>query len=79
MHASTPAYAEWCLAADARYAYRYYRKVLGMVAAGSRKRWVLKTSCHLWGHDTRLEVFLDACIVFTRRDIMTSISLSNRC
>jgi Sulfotransferase family len=69
-----PNYFDWCFTADVTYAYRYYRRVLGLIAGGSHKRWVLKSPCHLWGLDALLEVFPDACIVFMHRDIMTSMA-----
>lgn len=68
-----PEYAEWCLSSDARYAYEYYRKVLGLISGGSDKRWVLKNPCHLWGLDALLDVFPDACIVFTHRNLKSSM------
>jgi Sulfotransferase family len=72
--ARAPEYFEWYKGADARYAYQYYKKVLGLIAGGSTKRWVLKDPPHLWGLDALLDVFPDACIVFTHRDITTSMT-----
>jgi hypothetical protein len=69
-----PDYAAWVLNADARYAYEYYSHVLGLIAGGSNARWVLKDPCHLWGLDTLLETFPDACIVYTHRDPAISIT-----
>jgi Sulfotransferase family len=74
MFITVPRYLDWCLEADASYAYRYYRKVLGLIAGGSSKRWVLKSPCNIWGLDALLNVFSDACVVFTHRDIMTAMT-----
>lgn len=72
--ATTSDYADWCLAGDARYAYRDYRRTLGLVAGGDRRRWVLKCPTHSWGLDALLDVFPDANIVFTHRDVTTSMA-----
>lgn len=70
-----PDYAAWCLhEADARYAYRRYRKVLGLVARNSPKRWLLKDPCHLWCLPALLDTFPDACIVVTHRDPAETIA-----
>jgi len=71
--AVVPEYAQWCLNGDARYAYREYRRVLALIAGGSHQRWVLKDVCHLWGVDALLDVFPDACIVVTHRDLRSSM------
>lgn len=72
--ASAPSYADWCLTSDARYAYCYYRRVLGLIAAGNNSRWLLKCPTNLWGLDALLDVFPDANIVFTHRDVVTSMN-----
>jgi Sulfotransferase family len=66
--ATAPEYARWCLECDAAFAYRRYRRILGLIAGGSSQRWVLKDPCHSWGLDTLLKEFPDACIVWMHRD-----------
>jgi Sulfotransferase family len=70
--AIVPNYAEWVLNCDARYAYRYYRRVLNLIATGDSRRWLLKDVCHLFNLDAFLDVFPDACIVHTHRDPIVS-------
>lgn len=72
--ASAPDYAAWCVATDARHAYRRHRRVLELIAAGDARRWVLKDPCHLWGLDALLAEFPDACIVFMHRDPVQSLT-----
>jgi hypothetical protein len=38
------------------------------------RRWVLKDPNHLWGLEALLKVFPDACIIFTHRDLRTSMT-----
>jgi hypothetical protein len=71
---TVPDYAAWALNGDARYAYQYYRQLLGLIAGGSTARWLLKDPCHLWKLDTLLETFPDACVVYTHRDPAISIT-----
>ena len=72
--ASVPTYTDWCIRGDARYAYQYHRKVLGLIAGEDARRWVLKDPSHIYGLDSLLSVYPDARIVFTHRDIMTSMA-----
>lgn len=72
--ARVPNYVEWCIGSKAVYAYRHYRRVLSLIAAGDRRRWVLKDPQHLWGLDALLEVFPDACIVYTHRDPVAAMT-----
>ena len=66
--ATVPDYGQWCLDTDARYSYRYHRQVMGLIAAGDTRRWVLKNPDHIFALDALLDVFPDACIVQTHRD-----------
>ena len=72
--ATVPNYTDWAITADARYAYQYHRKVLGLMAGGDARRWVLKDPSHIFGLDSLLKIYPDACIVFTHRDITTSMA-----
>lgn len=71
--ATVPNYAEWLKHADRRPAYRRYRKTLGLIAAGSTDRWVLKDPTHLWTVPAILDVFPDACLIITHRDPVKTI------
>lgn len=71
--ATAPEYFEWCLETDARYAYRYYRQVLALVAGNDRRRWLLKNPDHLFALDALLDAFPDACIVQTHRNLAQSM------
>jgi Sulfotransferase family len=74
---SAPQYAQWVATADARYSYRRYRKILGLIAGGDNRRWVLKNPDHIFALDALLDVFPDACIVQTHRD--PDISMASLC
>ena len=68
-------YSEWMTNADARYAYRYHRKLLGLIAGGDRRRWLLKDpTTHSFAMPALLETFPDARIVCTHRDPVTALS-----
>jgi hypothetical protein len=76
--AHVPNYAEWALTGDVRAAYRRYRALLGLIAGGDPRRWVLKDPSHLWRYDDLLTVFPDACIVYTHREpVEATVSLSS--
>ena len=43
------AYGEWVSNTVPRYAYAHYRKVMGLIAGGDRRRWILKDpTTHSW-------------------------------
>lgn len=68
-------YAQWLVSTDPSYAYRHYRKVLGLIAGGDRRRWILKDpTTHSWAPRTMLEAFPDALFVYTHREPVTAIS-----
>lgn len=71
---TVPDYAAWCLQTDASYAERRYKRVLGLIAGGSSKRWFLKDPCHTWCMPALMETFPDACIVSTYRDPAESLT-----
>ncbi|MET0545358.1 MAG: sulfotransferase [Caulobacterales bacterium] len=70
---SAPNYGEWCLAADATYAYERYHQILRLIAGGDKRRWLLKNPDHIWALDALLTAFPDACIVQTHRDLAISM------
>lgn len=59
----------WCSQRDFTGDYRYLRQALQVLQYGRpRRRWVLKSPCHLWTLDALLRVFPDATVVWTHRD-----------
>ena len=67
-------YGKWMLQNDLRPAYEEYKKFLQiMVHRVPDKRLVLKCPDHMWHLDALLDVFPDACIVWTHRDPGRSI------
>jgi Sulfotransferase family len=71
--ATAPDYGRWAFDADARYTYHYLRRVMGLIAGGDKRRWVLKNPDHIWALDAVLGAFPDACIVQTHRDLAISL------
>jgi hypothetical protein len=68
-------YAQWIFDADARYAYRYYKKILGLIAGGDRRRWLLKDpTTHPWAAQALIETFPDANFAYTHREPATAIA-----
>ena len=69
-----PGYGEWMLAHDMRPSYQEYKNFLRiMVERVPDKQLILKCPDHMWYLDDLLEVFPDACIVWTHRDPSRSI------
>ena len=66
--ADVPNYGRWVFESDARHVYERYRKVLGLIAAGSNKPWLLKDPDHIFSVETIVRVFPSARLVFTHRD-----------
>jgi hypothetical protein len=65
----TPGYLAWCLSADMRPHYAYYRRQLQLLQSGHRaERWALKSPAHLFWLDVLLETFPDAAVVQLHRD-----------
>jgi Sulfotransferase family len=74
MPSSCPEYKEWCHSADPHYCFERHRKVMALIGNGDARRWLLKDPCHLFGLDALLDIFPDACIVYTHRDPTSSIT-----
>lgn len=72
----TPEYRNWFLSVDPRFAFEFYQKTLGVIGAGDERRWVLKDPPHIFALDALMDVFPDACVVFTHRDIVSSVGAS---
>lgn len=65
-------YREWCAQRDYTEDYRYFKQALQILQFGQeRKRWVLKSPCHLWSLDALVKIFPDAKVVWTHRDPVT--------
>jgi hypothetical protein len=69
-------YGDWLLSeADMTGPYREYRRQLQIMAHWKPTgQFVLKCPEHLWFLDTLLEVFPDACVVWTHRDPADSVA-----
>ena len=69
-----PGYGEFMLNHDMKPSYREYKKFLQvMTERVPDKRLILKCPDHMWYLEDLLEVFPDACVVWTHRDPAESI------
>lgn len=69
------AYGDWLLEQDMLGPYQEFRVQLQLLAAQDpTQHFVLKCPEHLWFLDSLLNVFPDACIVWTHRDPVASIA-----
>ena len=74
---NVPTYHHWLMSQDMVPAYRYYRSVLQLLQWRTLgTHWTLKSPHHLFSLDALLEVFPDACIIFTHRDVVKTIGSS---
>lgn len=68
-------YGDWLMTHDMTQAYREYKEYLQLLAwRVPADNLVLKCPEHLWFVDALLEVFPDACIVWTHRDPVPTIA-----
>ena len=68
-------YGSWLLEQDMTWCYREYRERLQLLLDREpAEQLVLKCPEHLWFLDALLEVFPDACIVWTHRDPIACIA-----
>jgi len=65
-----PSYRAWLDRAGSRDAYRFHRRVLGVLQAraATAPRWVLKSPDHVFSLDDLLAEYPDARLIFTHRD-----------
>lgn len=74
----TDAYTEWVATRRARGLYRWHKQFLQHLQwHGPRGRWTLKSPAHLFDLEGLLDVYPDACLVWTHRDpatVMASLS-----
>lgn len=69
-----PDYGNWMMNHDMRPEYREYKKFLQvMVSRIPDKKLILKCPDHMWHLDALLDVFPDACIIWTHRDPSRSV------
>ncbi|MFM1874522.1 MAG: hypothetical protein RL266_259 [Bacteroidota bacterium] len=69
-----PQYGKFMAEHDMRPAYQEYKKFLQIIAHRvPEKKLILKCPDHMWHLDALLDVFPDACIVWTHRDPSRSI------
>ena len=74
---NVPSYSEWLMRCDMVSAYRYFRSVLQLLQWRTPgEHWTLKSPHHLFYIDALLEIFPDACIVHTHRDMAKAIGSS---
>jgi len=67
-------YRSWFVEQDLRPTYRYYADLLRMLDwQRPGERWLLKSPAHLWAIDSLVELFPDACIVFTHRNPLEAV------
>jgi hypothetical protein len=68
-------WASWFQRQDLRRAYAYYRDLLKLLDwQRPGERWLLKSPAHLWALDVLVELFPDACLVFTHRNPCEAIA-----
>lgn len=66
---TVPTYAEWYRTNRHVESYRRHRKLVQLVGSyDTDRRWLLKYPVHIRHIDSLLEVYPDACIVWTHRD-----------
>jgi hypothetical protein len=75
MEALLSPYREWLQAQDLGPAYAYYADLLRMLDwQRPGQRWLLKSPAHLWALDVLVDLFPDACLLWTHRDPHSSIA-----
>jgi hypothetical protein len=68
-------YGRWVAETEPRYVYQHYHKVLGLIAGGDRRRWILKDpTTHSWAPELLFETFPDAHYVYTHRDPLKAMA-----
>lgn len=67
-------YSDWILKQDLTSSFEYIKKQYQVLAwKQPNVRWVLKCPYYLWHMDALLNVFPDACIVHTHRNVVKSL------
>jgi hypothetical protein len=74
---NAPEYHEYYMSCDHTPAYEEYLNILKYLQIDlKRERWLLKSPTHIFGIESLLKVFPDACIIQTHRDPTKVISSS---
>ncbi len=69
-----PGYRTWFESCDMLPVYRRHRRNLQLIGSRTpQTRWLLKDSTHLFALDAFLEVYPDACVVYTHREPVEAI------
>lgn len=75
LQTGTNTFGDWLLTQDMQWAYEGYRSQLSILNHNwPARNLVLKCPEHLWFMDALLEVFPDACVIWTHRDPVASIA-----
>ena len=70
-----PSHVDWCLEADLRPHYRYFRQQLQLLQwRCSSERWALKSPAHLLALDALFETFPDVKVVWIHRDPIAAVT-----
>ncbi|MCI5221164.1 MAG: sulfotransferase [Candidatus Electrothrix sp. AR4] len=73
-----PSYYKWLKNQDMLSVYRYYKKQLQILqftnSHSTQQRWILKDPLHMFGINSLLKIFPDACIVQLHRAPIQSLS-----
>lgn len=64
-----PRYSQWILSCDMRSTYEYHKKVLQILQSTNPGRWNLKMPSHALHIKGLLDVFPDAQLIWTHRDV----------
>jgi Sulfotransferase family len=68
-------YSDWLVNFDGRGIYPYHRNLLGLIAGGDKRRWLLKDpTTHPFILPALLDTYPDACFVYTHRDPVIAMS-----
>jgi hypothetical protein len=68
-------YASWFQEQDLHAPYAYYQDLLKLLDwQRPGERWLLKSPAHLWAIDVLIELFPDACLIFTHRNPLEAIA-----
>jgi hypothetical protein len=67
-------YVHWLTAQDLAASYRAYRRILQMLDAGDRRRWLLKAPAHTAELPHLAAAFSGACVVHLHRDIVETVA-----
>lgn len=73
---NVPEYTKWFMDCDPTWAYRFYRQMMGLIGGGNKARWVIKLPSHVFTLRAVLNVFPDAHVVWTHRELVSAAGSS---